>query len=166
MDKELLNVLQGKRLRECLDRCHMSQKEFCRRAQNYNTSSFNQILNEKRTDRGIPPHYLAEWSDILGIDPGYFVAGEQYKTYDDFKGWNFAKSKWEEESSFLKKVNCRIINMNMVDNERIESYYIFNNDTKKSACISAKKMDEIKSRIIEYIKFIVQEAMKEGDASD
>ena len=164
MKKETFKALQGKRLKECLDRCHLSQAEFCRKA-NYSTTSLNEIV-KANGKRGVPDYLIAEWSEILGVDAGYFVARDHIASYEDFKGWDFAKSEWINKADFLKYANCKIINMQMVDNKRIESYYIYNSDTKKSADISAKKMKDIESRITDYIKFIIQEAMKEGDQLD
>ena len=166
MDKETLHILQGRRLKECLKRNNISQAEFCRRAKNYDKTSLSQILNEKRKDRGIPDYLLSEWSDILGVDAGFFVAGEGIETYEDYKGLNLVKEEWLEKADFLQYTDYRIINMYLIDNKRIESFNIFDKKTKQHFTISAKKMDEIKSRISEYIRFIMQNALKEGDADD
>ena len=164
MKAETFKALQGKRLKECLDRCHLSQAEFSRKA-DYSTTSLNEIV-KANGKRGVPDYLIAKWSEILGVDPGYFVVAEHIKSYADYEGLGIAKKEWKDKADFLKYANCKIINMQMVDNKRIESYYIYNSDTKKSADISAKKMKDIESRITDYIKFIIQEAMKEGDQLD
>ena len=166
MDKETLHVLQGKRLKECLKRNNFTQAEFCRRANNYDKTSLSQILNEKRKDRGIPDYLLSEWSDILGVDAGFFVAGEGIESYEDYKGLNLAKAEWSEKADFLQYADYKIINIQLTANKRIESFNIFDRKTKQHFTISAEKMDAIKSRISEYIRFIMQSILKEGDAID
>lgn len=164
MKKETFKALQGMRLKECLDRCHISQAEFCRKA-NYSTTSLNEIV-KANGKRGVPDYLIAEWSEILGVDPGYFVARDHIKSYEDFKGFNIVKKEWAEKADFLKYANCKIINMIMTDNKRIESYSIYNNDIEKSADISARRMKKLEQDISDYIKYVVQNAMKEGDPLD
>ena len=164
MKKEMFKVLQGKRLKECLDLRNMSQAEFCRKV-DYSPTSLNEIV-KANGKRGVPDYLIDKWSQVLGVDAGFFVAGESIETYEDYKGLNLAKAEWSEKAGFLQYADYKIINMYLIDNKRIESFYIFDKKTKQHFTISAETMDAIKSRISEYIRFIMQSTLKEGDAID
>ena len=173
MKSEVLKALQGKRLKECLERCHLTQAEFSRKAK-YSPTSLNEIV-KANGKRGVPDYLIAEWSEILGIDVGYFVSSEKIKSYDDYKGRKFAKDEWLKEADFLKYCNCKIINMQMVDNKEIVGYLIHSKDTGENIDITADEMRRLKMQISEYAKFIIQNLISEkksictrkgGDADD
>lgn len=162
MDKKTLYKLEGKRLKECLERCSMTQLEFCKRAGNYNTSSFNQILREDK-ERGIPDYLLSDWSKILGVDAGYFISEERFKSYDEYKGYNHLSEDWKQKLDFLKYGDFKIVNISMTDNDEIISYNIHDQKNINNIEISAMDMQAIKSQVHNYMRFLIYESLKGGD---
>lgn len=152
--KERLEIERAKagcRLKECLDRCGMSQADLLERMEYKNkvtmtSAQLSQTIHGKRT---LQPYFARKFAELLYVDAGYLLGADNFRfscyadyheSFDDLFGKEYHKELDEihKYDHILSMAGYTVLGMTVVSNE-VTEYTVMSKG--KKADIPAERME-------------------------